>query len=55
MADVKFVDGLWLIKIPKGLVALTDADMKAALKRGKAYRRREQLKKRLTVTGNEKG
>jgi hypothetical protein len=47
MADVKFVDGLWLIKIPKGLVAMTHEEMKRALKRARAYRRAQALKARL--------
>jgi hypothetical protein len=47
MADIECVDGLWLIKISKGLIALTDAQMKAALKRGKTYRRARALKARL--------
>ena len=47
MADIKFVDNLWLIKIPKGLVVMTAEEMKRALKRGRAYRRAQAMKARL--------
>jgi hypothetical protein len=53
MPDIEFVDNQVLIRIPKALLVLTKQEFLQALKRGKAYRRREQRAKRMANAAQE--
>jgi hypothetical protein len=48
MADVEFVEGQVIIKIPKAILVMTVDEFRKALKRGKAYRRQQAYLKRVT-------
>ena len=53
MGEVEFVGQDVIIHIPKGIVVLTVTQLKEALKRGKAYRRRQQRTQRLLKAAQE--
>jgi hypothetical protein len=53
MPDIEFVDNHVIIQIPKALLVLTRAQFIEALRHGKAYRRREQLEKRMEAIAEE--
>jgi hypothetical protein len=44
--DIEVIAGWWVLKIPKGWICLTRAEVLAGLKRGKALRRRQQFQAR---------
>jgi hypothetical protein len=46
-ADVQYQDGFWLIKIPKGLLVFTEAQLLDGLRRGKWYQRRQAKQARM--------
>jgi hypothetical protein len=45
--DITFKDGQVIVTLPKAVLVMTKAHFIEALKRGKAFRRREALLKRL--------
>ena len=49
MIEVEFVGQDVLVHIPKALLVMSKSDFVRAIKRGKAYRRREQRAKREKV------
>jgi hypothetical protein len=51
--DIIMEDGQVLVKGPKCLIVLTKSEFIQALKRGKAYRRREAMAQRLTTSAQE--
>jgi hypothetical protein len=44
--NIEVIDGLWVVKIAKGWLALTRDEVKASLQRGKRLRRRLQFRAR---------
>jgi hypothetical protein len=53
MADVEFSENQVIVRIPKAVLVLTKQEFLRALQRGKAYRRREQQKRRILALGQE--
>jgi hypothetical protein len=49
VVDYEFVDGIMVIYIPKGIIALTPDEVKIGLKRGKKFKRRTALEMRLAA------
>jgi len=49
VVDYEFVNGILVIYIPKGVLALTAAEVQIGLKRGKRFKRRTQLEMRLAA------
>jgi hypothetical protein len=46
-AEVIYDEGLWVIRIPKGLLVLTEAQLMDGLRRGKWYQRRHAKRARI--------
>lgn len=51
--DLQFSGNEVIIRIPKAIIILTRAQLKEALRRGRAYRRREQLAQRMAKVATE--
>jgi hypothetical protein len=49
VVDYEFVDGIMVIYIPKGILALTPNDVKICLRRGKRIKHRTKLEMRLSA------